>query len=336
MKSRLIAIFFLAFGALAPGQAPSPELAPITARYQTDVAALDAQQQDALTRAQQPYLAALTQAEKTATTTGDLNAVAAIAREVQAVRDNLMPAVFPTGLPKSLQTPRKSYLDAVAKARAADLAKRKTVDAAYLRGLASLQPKAARNPELAQQIEAEKAKLLSGTIPAGSGSPATPARTSGRNAMVNGSFDDADAEGKPAAWKVPARKEGTATVVREGSNSVVRVTLSGEVKPYYIEQEIPIPPRAKSVTISAKVRGKWEDRDTKDGNWGATTSATFLGADERKFGGWIILVGGREPGWKNLTKSKDIPEGAKGLHVHFGCQFVTGTFDFDEIVAEFR
>ena len=32
----------------------------------------------------------------------------------------------------------------------------------------------------------------------------------------------------------------------------------------------------------------------------------------------------------------DIEKGAKGLHVHFGFQYVTGTFDFDAIVVEFR
>jgi hypothetical protein len=172
--------------------------------------------------------------------------------------------------------------------------------------------------------------------------PATPQAAGGtslrpgRNVLANGNFDAADADGNPEGWTVPARAGYSFKVVREGSNSFLHATGTGEIRPTYVVQEIPIPARAKTVTLKGRIRGKWETRDTKDGNWGATIDATFIGEDEKKFGPWIILVGGRLDGWQSLSKTRDVEAGAKRLHVHFGFQFATGTFDFDDIVVEFH
>jgi hypothetical protein len=73
-----------------------------------------------------------------------------------------MDAAFPEGLSKALQAPRKACLDAMARVGADLERRRKTINAAYLQALASLQAKAAGNRGLAEQITAEKEKLLAG------------------------------------------------------------------------------------------------------------------------------------------------------------------------------
>lgn len=70
------------------------------------------------------------------------------------------PPLLPAGLPKSLGPARKAYIDGAARAAAEIAPKQKTVNADYLRALASLQPKAAGNAELTRQIAAEKENLL--------------------------------------------------------------------------------------------------------------------------------------------------------------------------------
>ena len=157
-----VAVLALAFVVPLHAQDLAPELQPLAAKHKADLAAFNAQKAAAMTRAQQPYVFALDGAERTATSAGNIDTVAAITKEREALKDGAMDAVFPGGLPKALQAPRKTYLDAMARV-AADLEpRRKTINAAYLQGLASLQAKAEGKPDLAAQIAAEKEKLLAG------------------------------------------------------------------------------------------------------------------------------------------------------------------------------
>ena len=333
VKTFLPAVLLLVTSVCGSAQTPAPELASAANKHQADRTALETQRTAALEQVQRPYAAALDAAEKTATATGSLPAVAAITKERAALKSGLMAPEFPEGLPKTLQTTRKTYLDDNTRTRASEATRQAAVDAEYLRALAGLQSKAAANPELAQQLAAEKEKLLANAAVAGA--PANSAE-SRRSVVVNGTFDLAEADGRPKGWTVPNVEGVSFKVVRDGSNNVLHATASGEPRPVYVSQEFPVPAHAKSVTVKGRVRGKWENRDTKDSNWGATIDGSAIGADDQKFGGWIILVGGREPGWKTLGKTQDLPKEAKTYHVHFGFQFVSGTFDFDDISVEFR
>jgi hypothetical protein len=309
------------------------ELAPVEAKYRADLAALATQTAGALSQAQQIYARALGDAEKTATTAGALPAAAAIAREQAALKDALLAPDFPADLPKSLQTPRKAFLESAARVRANEAARRRSIDADYLRALASLAGRAPANSALAQQIAAEKEKLLATTVPSGATAPAV-ARGSGRNALVNGGFEQADAEGRPLGWKLPDRPEAIFRVVREGNNAVLHAEMRGALKPAFLTQEIAVPTRAKSVTISSRTRGKWEERDVNDGFWGASAAGEFFNEAGKRVGD-LIIPGGRDTAWKTERKTKDIPDGAKTFRFQFGFKHVTGAFDFDEVSAEF-
>jgi hypothetical protein len=243
---------------------------------------------------------------------------------------------LPEGLPKTLQSARKSCLDAMARVSVDASPRQRAIDAEYLRALAALQPKAAVNAELAKQIAAEKEKVLANvsttTVPAVGSKP-----NNERNAIVNGTFDVPDPGGQPAAWKPPEREGVSFKVIREGANSIVRVTVEKPSDNFMAIQIVAVPPRARMMTLRGRVRGKWTGRSTEDDNWGANISARFMGADDQLIGPWVINVGGREAGgWKSLSKSIPVESGAKRLRVQFGAQVVSGTFDFDDIEVEFR
>ncbi|HZJ15313.1 MAG TPA: hypothetical protein VFD27_09700 [Chthoniobacteraceae bacterium] len=158
MKTLLV--LALAIATTLHAQDLAPELESLVTKYKADLAAFNAQKASAMARAQQPYVSTLDGAEKTATSAGSLDAVAAITKEREALKAGPMRAPFPEGLPKALQAPRKAYLDAMARVDADLEPRRKTINAAYLQALASLQAKAAGKPDLATQIAAEKEKLL--------------------------------------------------------------------------------------------------------------------------------------------------------------------------------
>ena len=123
-------------------------------------------------------------------------------------------------------------------------------------------------------------------------------------------------------------------MVREGNNAVLHAEMRGTLRPTFLSQKIAIPPRARSVTISARTRGKWEDRDVNDGFWGASAFGEFYDEAGKKLGD-LIIPGGRDPAWKTERKTKDIPDGAKTFRFEFGFKHVSGVFDFDEVSAEF-
>lgn len=171
MKAPIAAFLLVLAASSAFAQTVAPELAPAAAKYKADMATLDAQRLAALAQAQKSHAAALDAAEKTATAAGNLPVVAAITKERESLIADTLTPNFPDGLPKNLLATRKAYLDAAAHIRANEATRRSAIGAEYLRALASLQSKAAANPELAQQIAAEKGKLLATTIPNGTKPP---------------------------------------------------------------------------------------------------------------------------------------------------------------------
>jgi hypothetical protein len=170
MKTRFITVAF-ALVATLDAQDLAPELAPLAAKSKAALVALDAQKAAAVGRVAQTYKAALDAAENAETTAGRVAAVAAITAERGAVEKNEVTTEFPVNLPKSLQTPRKNYLDGLARVVADFGPRQQRVNADYLRDLRALQTRTGNNPVLAEQIANEKQKVLDYTADAGSQDP---------------------------------------------------------------------------------------------------------------------------------------------------------------------
>ncbi len=326
MKTILLVLFTVAVPAFADGQTLAPELAPLATKYKADVAALEAQRSAAIAKAQSSYATALGAAERSATTAGNVAAVAAITTERTAISSGLMAPGFPAGLPKELQTPRKAYLDALARIKTAEAPRRQALDAGYLRALTNLSAAASKNPELSKQVEAEKQKLLASAPGGGSGS-----KPSAKSAVINGTFDLVDAEGRPSGWRIA---EGF-KVVRDGTNSVLH---AGAKAPGYVAvtQDILLPPRARNVTLSGRVRGKLTSRAPDQGHFGANIAAVYLNKQDESTSNWLMLDGGTDADWKTLSTTQKIPDDMKTLQVVLVLKYVSGEFDFDDIEVEFR
>src|SRR5215207_5021755 len=159
---KTILAFALLGCALLRAEELLPELAPLSQGHKLQSNALDEQKRQVVTNAQNAYLNALNVADQAATAAGNVTTLAAIAKERQLVGKGGMGETHPADLPKTLGPARKAYLRALERADATVGVSQKQVDAEYLRALAGLQQSAARNPKLAEQIAAEKVRVLSG------------------------------------------------------------------------------------------------------------------------------------------------------------------------------
>jgi hypothetical protein len=327
MKTALCSMWLMALSSSLGAQALAPELAPLAAKYKTDLATLETQRTNAVTQAQKPYLAALDTAEKNATKAGNVAGVSTIGQERAAIGKGLMAPGVPPGLPKELQGPRRTYLDAIERIRTAEAPRRQALDGAYLRALTGLAAKAAKESELAKQIDVEKQKLLA-SAPA-----APPKKANSKNVIVNGTFDTVDASGNPSGWIM---SEGY-KVQRDGTNNVLHA--SGKVPGWAsMSQDVLIPTKARTVTVSGRVRGTVTGRDAakSQGVPGLFIACNFLDQNEAGTKDWIMLDGGSDKEWKNVTFTQKIPDDMKILRVGLNLKYVSGEFDFDDIEVEFR
>jgi hypothetical protein len=269
-------------------------------------------------------------AERTATTSGNITVVSMIGNERAAIKSGLMAPGFPPGLSRELQVPRKTYLDAMARIRSAEVPRRQAIDAAYLRALGELAGKGARDPALAAQLEAEKQKLLANAPVSTRGD-----KPNAKSSVINGTFDLADAGGQARGWVI---KHGDGwKVVRDGTNSILHA--SAKVPGYcQIFQNILLPPKARTVSMSGRVRGKLTARAPDQPNYGATIIGGFFEGEEQESKKWLPMdaKGGTDLEWKTVRGAQKIPENVKVLRVMLVLNAVAGDFAFDDIEVEFR
>jgi hypothetical protein len=125
--------------------------------------------------------------------------------------------------------------------------------------------------------------------------------------------------------------------VRDGTNSVLHA--SAKVPGYVVTtQDILLPPRARSVTLSGRVRGKVVLREPakSQGSPGVFVAAQFLDKSDSPTSNWIMNDGGSDMQWKTVSSVTKIPDDMKVLQVALVLKYVTGEFDFDDIEVEFR
>ena len=146
----------------APAGELAPELAPLAQAHTSATEALAEQRAAELARLRKPYLDALAAADLAATEAGDTTALREIETEREAVNRGKLRAEMPKALPRKLSPVRRALVSAEPKAHAEFDKKQKALDAAYLQKLAGLQAKAAGNAALAEQIAAEKSRVVSG------------------------------------------------------------------------------------------------------------------------------------------------------------------------------
>ncbi len=316
-----------------------PELAAPAAQYKAAGEALDKQKLEAIALAAKSYVSTLDSIEKAATAKGEIDLVAAVVKEREAVAAGTLEPNLPAALPKTkLQMSRKTLLATVERINT-DFAKRKTkADADYLRVLATLQPKAASNPELAKQLAAEKAAVLQGGAGSGgsvsSGAAAKVSR--GKNAVVNGDFEKIGADGKPEGWETSV----PVTVETDSNKCFVRLKTKptnndGTADDAAIHQEMALPKGVEWTVLSVRARVSGQAVGGKDVPI-PRVALSFRNRERVLFRHITLRCDGKRDLWQAYTKQDRVPAEAVSVKLMLGNGRCPGQVDFDDIEVTFK
>lgn len=315
--------------ATATAQDAHPKLAPLKTKYEADASALAAERDEAAAKARAAYERALAVAERAATDARDAKTAAAIARERQTAADGRMAPAFPADLPGTLQSPRREYLAAVARAAAEMAPRRQKLDAEYLAQIARLD--AGGDAALAKQLAAEKERLLAA---AGSKTAATTESLAGKNSVVvNGDFSAGEPGSLPKGW-TPAYPGGTAKIVPDGKNQILRLEMDDKAQNVGVKQDVNVPPNARSATFRARMRGK--PKNLKEENRAEARMTLRITDAKGQPLPHTMIRSKHSIGWQNEQRVIDLPLGAKSIEIVCSSIFAEGTFDFDDVSLDFK
>ncbi len=232
---------------------------------------------------------------------------------------------------------RKTLLTSIERINTDIAKRRKQADADYLRALASLQTKAAANPELAKQVAAEKTALLAGGGSASGSGGAAAKVARGKNVVVNGDFEKIDADGKPEGWNGIRN----VTVEDESGNRFVRfiegvLTRDGKTELQALSQMVEVPPKVKTVRIRARIRARIPAGFKQDTGKKPRVYLEFKDSTGKPLS-WIHGVwNGGEGKWIEAEAEKSIPQNAVRVAIMVTNDHCPGQIDFDDIEVTFK
>lgn len=265
-------ILLLAFTATLTAQDLLPEITQLASKHRVESAALAEQKAAAITRARQPYIAALDAAEKAATSAGQVQLVAALNKEREAITKDSMTPAFPSDLPKNLQPTRKAYQQAVVRTASDFVPRQQRIDANYLRSLAALQ----------------------------------------------------DSSGGPSDWNLHDAQ--SVSIELDNGNPFIRFT-AGKA-----DQWVSLPPKAKEVTISARVRcpdfAKRSGVPTDCYDITVAARATDGNELDRSVCNKQLIT--QEKTWKRVTATGALFPGIKDISARIRIRGI-GTLDIDDV-----
>ncbi len=337
-----IAVCLLSWSGLAQ-QDLLPELAGEAGKYKAKVAELERLRGAAVAQAARPYVSALDGIEKAATARGEVAVVAAAVKEREAARAGALEESLSDALPKArLQSARKALQAALKRVAKESAGRRKQADAEYLRALAALQAKAASNPELAQQVAAEKAALLAGAAGAASAEAGGGAEKGkaprGKNVVVNGDFEKVGEDGKPEGWFV----NGGVIWEKENENVFVRfpmkhIIYDGTERFRSVRQSVNCPENAKVVSLSARLRTEnCSVSPSKKKPNVPSAVISFKGKDGKIVSYTSVYWDGRNNVWRTLQRDEAVPKDTAEIQVEVLDGHCSGQIDFDDIEVTFR
>ena len=318
-----------------------PELAEPAAKYKATVESLDKQRLATVAQASQSYVATLDEIKKAATTKGDVKTSEAATKERDAALAGKLPPDLPAGLPAlRLQGTRKALLMKLEPVNADFGKRKKRLDGEYLGFLDSLKQKADPESALAKRIEAEKEEILALEKADNEKSDedkneAKPIH--GKNIVVNGDFEKADASEKPEGWD----RVHNVTLVSENNNSFIRfaetTNRDGVAQNLSLTQPLTIPKSARYATVSARLRTKGcvLPPNVKDLKKPGVT-IEFKDQKGNSFS-WIGQTWcGKNGSWRTLQAEGSIPEKPVSASVTFERGCFPGQVDFDDVEVSFK
>jgi len=149
--------------------------------------------------------------------------------------------------------------------------------------------------------------------------------------LTNGDFDGTPGK-LPVGWTA-AYHTGTAAVSNDGKDTFLRLS-NAQPDNAGAAQEIEVPPKAKTVSVLGRMRGK--PRNEKDEKRAAVevclryrdaTGANMSAA---------VVASKRSPYWHTFRRTFTLPPGCTKIEVVARSIFAVGVFDFDEVRVEFK
>jgi hypothetical protein len=152
------------------------------------------------------------------------------------------------------------------------------------------------------------------------------ATTAKSSSVPNGDFEQLTTDGKLASWQLPAN----AQVIAENGNHFVRVSQPNAGNAW-LTLKVPLKPEWKQLTVSGRLRLsglKKGDAEYKT----ARLQFNFENAKGERIGDWPAMPTLTEDtGWKEVSETVVIPEGAKVLALWPGFMEAAGTLDIDDV-----
>ncbi|MEQ1861534.1 MAG: hypothetical protein ABMA13_16555 [Chthoniobacteraceae bacterium] len=150
--------------------------------------------------------------------------------------------------------------------------------------------------------------------------------------LKNGDFSDSPAGSPPPHW-TPAYPGAGGVVFTDAKDTFLRLSRI-DAGNSGMAQTVPVPPKAKSVAVLGRMRGK--PRNEKDEKRAAVEVALrYKDANGGNLSA-AVVASGNSPNWHTFRREFTPPPGCTQVEVVVRCIFAIGTFDFDEVRVEFK
>lgn len=161
------------------------------------------------------------------------------------------------------------------------------------------------------------------------------------NLLPEGNFEILNHVGMPEGWKLPDPRwyrgfGGNVTVEQEEGNNFLRLESAGMDKLFEASFTVDLPPEARSIRLSYRVRAEVRDVSPNDGSGVGVTLIRWWGNEEKKQAryahtDWITST---TPGWVEKEDFLTVPEGMTKLTVYPAIRHASAIADFDDITIE--
>ena len=304
-----------------------PELAPLAARYRTNLDALALARNKAVAALRRSYFAALDLAGQKARAESKLDELNAVndEKETLAAGAALTVPAAPL-LPRELATTRAYFQREMAREEREYSAHAQQAASDYLRALAFFENRArmAKQTDLLQQIEAEKSKLAGEKA----GIPGS-APIAARDLVINGDFALKKADGAPETWF--AGGAGTGVLATEQGVTFLRL-VSRDKKDTWFVESAERPAGSQELRVTARLRC----RDPRlQGECGIIV-AQCDGENQFIVRDRSCTLSATSPGWKTLSAIVKLRPETKKLVIRCSLAQSPNTVDFADVHVEAR
>ncbi len=150
--------------------------------------------------------------------------------------------------------------------------------------------------------------------------------------LPNGKFSVLPVGQPPAGWK-PAYPNAGGVIFNDGKETFLRLS-SAQPANAGVSQELAVPPKAVSVNVYGRMRGKPQNLKTEK-NAAVEVALRYKDAKGANISA-AVVASGNSPYWHTFRRTFTLPPGCVKIEVLARSLFAVGNFDFAEVRADFK